>query len=206
MQRALTPPADKLAGRSRSDGCIKTMMIGSAIIILVGITFIVSQTIINAATARPQHDLEPYPGSTEGLDTVVTVGSLELSVVRTYIGTMDPHHGPTTMGCSVKVSLYNKGNESITDYQSVMGTVFDEDDGVIYSFWVSMHLDGVAVARVSIPAATTLEVYCYDVGSYELNDSPFNYSAAYIRVQFLFAENQTAIVTTPLTEVWHAIE
>jgi hypothetical protein len=181
------------------------MMLSSAVVIVVGTAFIVTQVFLYAPVSRPQSNLPPYPGSTEGLDLVVVSGDLELSVVRTYIGTMDPHRGPTTMSCSLTVSLSNKGNESALDLQPMMGTLFDADSNVVYSFWVSMRLDGTQYARVVVPAARTVEVYCHDVGSFEI-DNPWNYSSGYVRVQFLLCENQTVVVTTPLTQIMHAVE
>jgi hypothetical protein len=184
---------------------LKLMTIGSFIIIVVGTAFLTSEFIFNAPVSRPEYNLEPYSGSTDGLDLVVVAGSLELSVVRTHIGTMDPHQGPKTMGCSVRVSLENTGSETVADFRAVMGTVFDSKHSVIYSFWVSMRLDGGQVRRISVAPVSVVEVSCYDVGSFKI-ENQHDYSFGYVRVQFFFCENQTATVTTPLTQIMHAIE
>ncbi len=177
----------------------------SAIIMIVGVALVISY--LNYLSIGPSNDLDPYPGDTENLNIAVIGENIEIRVVRTHIGTMDPHLGPTTIGCSLTINVTNTGQEAIGDFTPIMGTLFTPSHDVIYSFYTSFYGQGIPIMIGAIPANSSVDLYCGGIGSHAL--TPEQYGSlpdyAYIRMQFNCGDEEL-IITSPLSMILHAVE
>ncbi|MCK5266180.1 MAG: hypothetical protein KAR03_11290 [Candidatus Thorarchaeota archaeon] len=186
----------------------KMLLVAVALIIVVGTGFIFfrGQTGIEVIT-RPETHLEPYGQDTTNLSLVIVGENIEIRVDSFFMSTMDPHNGPTTMGCSVTLDVINTSNETINDFTGEMGTVFDEDNEAIYSFWIDMRVDNIPVGRISLPAFSSTTVRCHDLGSFIVPSEDYSsYDLGYVRVKVRYNSNFTATITTALGDILHAIE
>ena len=55
-----------------------------------------------------------------------------------------------------------------------MGTVFDEDNEVIYSFWIYMRVNNEQVAKISLAPFSTTIVRCDDLGSFIVQSDDYS--------------------------------
>jgi len=185
------------------------LLVAVASIIVVGTGFIVfrAQQPGTEIITRPETHLEPYGQDTTNLSLVIVEENIEIRIDYLFMSTMNPHNGPTTMECSVTLIVTNTGNETINDFIGEMGTVFDEDDVAIYSFWIDMRVDSQHFDVVSIPANSSTTVRCDDVSSFIVPTQDYpSYDLGYIRMKMRFNTNHTATITTALEDIWHAIE
>lgn len=188
----------------KQDRMIKVLMLVALYVLITGIPLLIAQ---ETSTQRPDH-LEPYPGNTDGLDLVIVYEDIQICILRTSIYTMDPHFGPTTMGCSLTIEVSNNGTDEIVDFTPTTGTVFRPRGKAIYSFLAAFYGPGVPIDIDPIPAFSSAELYCADMGSYKLSDSEFDRlpESAYVRIQFQYQSNVTFTLTSPLTWISHAVE
>ena len=186
----------------------KMLLIAVALIIVIGTAFIIFRVQPGSEIiARPETHLEPYGLDTTNLSLVIVGENIEIRVEYLFMSTMSPHNGPTTMGCSVTLNVTNTSNETINDFMGEMGTVFDEDNEAIYSFWIDMRVDNIPVGPISLPAFSSTIVRCHDLGSFiVLSEDYSSYDLGYVRVKVRYNSNFTATITTALGDILHAIE
>jgi len=187
---------------------VKMILVAAVLIIIVGTAFIVIRSQPSAEIfTRPETHLEPYGQDTTNLSLVIVGENIEIRVDYLFMSTMDPHNGPTTMECAVTLNVTNTSNETINDFMGEMGTVFDEDNVAIYSFWIDMRVDNIPVYSISLPAFSSTTVRCHDLGSFIVSSEDYSsYDLGYIRVKVRFNTNHTATITTALGDILHAIE
>ena len=181
------------------------LLIAAALIVMVGTAFIVLQ--VQEEFSRPQTHLSPYDNDTTDLNLVVVGENIEIRIVSTGIYTMDPHLGPKTLSCSVRINVTNTGQESIDDFEPMVGTAFTSENEIIYSFWFAYYGHGFTIEIEPIQANTSGQILCGDIGRYAISDSDYESlpNSAYVRLQFSCGE-EILTITSPLTMILHTVE
>jgi len=191
-----------------NDRKIKMVIFAAAIILILGISFIFNRlNSIETTISRPSYDLNPYPEVSTSLDLVITGEEIEIRVTRTYIGTFDPHSGPTTIHCSLSINVTNTGENPIDDFEPVMGTLFTDEHQVVYSFWIEIYGSNSTSDTSLIPANLSVDRHCSAIGGYPISDNQYQSQIqyGYVRMQFSYA-NETLTITSPLTGISHSLE
>ena len=194
----------------------KMMIVTAAIILILGISFITNRLYSNEQNSTettetwPSYDLDPYLEVSTSLDQVIIGEEIEIRVTRTYIMTVDPHNGPITIHCSLSIDVTNIGEDPIYNFEPVMGTLFTEEHEVVYSFWIEMITVYATDSMLNvslIPADRTVQRYCSASESYPISDNQYQSLTqfGYVRMQFNCV-NETLTITSPLTNINHAIE
>ncbi|TFG98041.1 hypothetical protein E4H12_07170 [Candidatus Thorarchaeota archaeon] len=181
------------------------MLVTRAIIIIVGTAFIIYR-IQNIPIPPPENHLEPYLTDTTDLNLIIMGENIEIRVVFVILTIFYPHNDLPSLSCHVRLNVTNTSNETINDCKAIMGTAFDSENEVIYSFWISMVVDSHMVEKIAIPPKNTTLVSCTSVNAFAISDTNRFPTHGYVRVQLRFNTNFTAIATSPLTEFGFAIE
>lgn len=183
------------------------MMVIAVLVLILGIPLITIR--LNSELNRPSYNLVAYVGDFENLNLLTISNDLEILITDSAIYTMNPHLGPSTLDCSMRITVTNTGEDIIDDFEPVMGTLFTQDNEVIYSFWVAFYGRGVPIDKDPIQANSSIDLYCVDSGSYVLTDSEYDWilhlNFAYLRMMFSH-DNESLILTSPLTRIMNAVE
>ena len=114
--------------------------------------------------------------------------------------TMAPHNGPSTFSFTIDIIVNNTGG-TIDDFHAVKVTIFDVNATPVYTFGVEPDSNFTIAAN-----STWTESYQKDRDMVSI-PSDFRWAQyAFARILVTFDNSKEVILTTPLTQVWHAIE
>ncbi|MFW9833987.1 MAG: hypothetical protein ACFFEK_08340 [Candidatus Thorarchaeota archaeon] len=131
-------------------------------------------------------------------DTIV--GNLSMSVSGSFY-TIIPHNSPATFEFTIDIFVNNTGVTSVSDFHVVKVTVFNENATPIYTFGV------VPDSNFTIAGSSTwTNEYQSDRDMVEIPADFLWAQYAFARVLLTYYGNAGLVLTTPLTEFWHAIE
>jgi hypothetical protein len=128
------------------------------------------------------------------------VGNLSMNVSGHFY-TMDLHNSPATFDFSIDIFVNNTGVTAVSDFHVVKVTVFNENATPIYTFGV-------------VPDSNyTVDGNSSWTNEYQNDRDMVEIPAGFLWAQYVFARvlltlhsETEVILTTPLTEFWHAIE
>lgn len=128
------------------------------------------------------------------------IGDLSLSVTG-FFYTISTHSTPTTLNFDLDIIVNNTGASSIDDFQVVKVTVYYENATPVYTFGVEPDENS------TIPADSTLTLeYENDRDMISVPWSLISASYVFARVLIIYDGNTEIILTTPMTELPHAME
>ncbi len=128
------------------------------------------------------------------------IGDLTLSVTG-FFSTMSTHSAPTTLNFDLDIIVNNTGSSGIDDFQVVKVTVYYENATPIYTFGVDPEGNSTILAG----SILTLE-YENDRDMITVPWSLISASYVFARVLVTYDVNTEVILTTPMTELPHAME
>lgn len=140
------------------------------------------------------------PGEILGNQVNATIfENLSLGVTG-FFSTMSPHQAPSTFSFSIDLSANNSG-ETTVKLHVVKVTIFYENGTPIYTFGVDP--DG----NYTIPVITTMNLnYQNDRDMVSIPSNFWNTQYVFARVLVTLDVVTEIVLTTPLTQILHAIE
>jgi len=141
------------------------------------------------------------PGEIPGIQIdPIVVGNLTLSVTGSFY-TMSPHNGPATFSFHLDVNVNNTGTEIVDDFQVVKVTLFYENAEPVYTF------GAIPENNSTIPADSILLLeYENDRDMITVPSNLLIASIVFARVLVAFDVDTEVVLTTPMTNIAHAIE
>jgi hypothetical protein len=179
-------------------------IIAAVVIAIVVVTFVVMQPpdIGWPSWYNPEESLPHLatPGEIPGYEVNATiVGNLSLDVTG-FFSTMSPHQAPSTFSFTIDLIANNTGDSNV-ELHVVKVTIFYENGTPVYTFGVDPD------SNITIPVNTTMSLdYQNDRDMVSIPSNLWGTQYVFARVLVTIDVVTEIILTTPLTQLLHAIE